>query len=192
VRPKDLALIALFAALTAALGLTPLIPLPMLGVTFALQTLGMLLAGGVLGARRAAWSMLLLILLVAIGLPVLTGGQGGLGKLVGPTAGFIWSWPLGALLVGWLIEKWWATLSFTKALIATGLGSVALYILGQTWLAICLHIPVRTAIWSWVIYLPGDILKSILAAVVIVTVKRAYPLITARPAKTTRLSKTSR
>ncbi|MCL2482974.1 MAG: biotin transporter BioY [Propionibacteriaceae bacterium] len=191
-RPKDLALIALFAALTAALGLTPLIPLPMLGVTFALQTLGMLLAGGVLGARRAAWSMLLLILLVAIGLPVLTGGQGGLGKLVGPTAGFIWSWPLGALLVGWLIEKWWATLSFTKALIATGLGSVALYILGQTWLAICLHIPVRTAIWSWVIYLPGDILKSILAAVVIVTVKRAYPLITARPAKTTRLSKTSR
>ncbi|MCL2470535.1 MAG: biotin transporter BioY [Propionibacteriaceae bacterium] len=191
-RPKDLALIALFAALTAALGLTPVIPLPMIGVTFALQTLGMLLAGGVLGARRAAWSMLLLILLVAIGLPVLTGGQGGLGKLVGPTAGFIWSWPLGALLVGWLIEKWWTTLTFAKALTASLLGSVCLYILGQTWLAISLHIPLRTALWSWVIYLPGDIVKSILAAVVIVTVKRAYPLITPRPGTPASPSKQAR
>ena len=175
---KDIALIALFAALTCALGFTPLIPLPFVGITFALQTLGMLLAGGIIGAKRGALAMLLVMVLVAIGLPVLTGGQGGLAKFVGPTAGFIWSWPIGALLVGALIEHWWVKLTFLKALVATVLGSLSLYVLGQTWLAISMSIPFRTAVWSWVAYLPGDIVKSVVAAGVIVTVKRAYPLIT--------------
>lgn len=176
-KARDLALIALFAGLTAALGLTPVIPLPILGITFALQTLGMLLAGGVLGAKRAALAMLLVLALVAIGLPVLTGGQGGLGKFVGPTAGFIWSWPLGGLIVGALIERWWTTLTFLTAFIAALLGSVSLYLLGHTWLSVSLGIPVDTAMWTWVLYLPGDILKSILAGVIIVSVKKAYPLI---------------
>lgn len=178
--PKDLALIALFAALTAVLGLSPIIPLPILGITIAIQTLGMLLAGGIIGAKRAGLAMLLVIVLVVIGLPILTGGQSGLGKLVGPTAGFIWSWPLGAVVVGILVETWWNKLSFLKALITAILGSISLYPLGHTWLAISMGIPLRTAIWSWVIYLPADIIKSIIAALVIVTAKKAYPLITPR------------
>ena len=179
-RTKDIALIALFAALTAALGFTPIIPLPFTTITFALQTLGMLLAGGIIGAKRGVLAMLLVLLLVALGLPVLTGGQGGLGKFVGPTAGFIWSWPIGAFLVGLLIEHWWAKLTFLKALVATLIGSVSLYPLGQTWLVIAGVFPARAGIWSWVVYLPGDIAKSIVAALVIVTVKKAYPLITPR------------
>ena len=179
-RAKDIALIALFAALTCALGLTPLIPLPFVTITFALQTLGMLLAGGIIGAKRGALAMLLVMALVAIGLPVLTGGQGGLGKFAGPTAGFIWSWPIGAFLVGLLIERWWVKLTFLKALVATLIGSVSLYVLGQTWLAVSISMPFSTAIWSWVAYLPGDVVKSVVAAGVIVTVKRAYPLITPR------------
>ncbi|MCL2736709.1 MAG: biotin transporter BioY [Propionibacteriaceae bacterium] len=179
-RPKDIALIALFAALTCTLGLTPLIPLPLIGATFALQTLGMLLAGGILGARRATASMALVIALVAIGLPVLTGGQGGLGKLVGPTAGFIWSWPIGACLTGLMIQHWWEKLTPARAFVAAIIGSVSLYVLGHSWLAFSLHVPWSVAWWSWVVYLPGDIVKSLLAAVVIVTVKKAYPLITPR------------
>jgi len=179
-RTKDIALIALFAALTCALGFTPLIPLPFGGITFALQTLGMLLAGGIIGAKRGALAMLLVLLLVAIGLPVLTGGQGGLAKFVGPTAGFIWSWPIGALLVGILIEHWWTKLTFVKALVATILGSISLYVLGQGWLIVSKIVPAKVGIWSWVAYLPGDIAKSIVAAAVIVTVKKAYPLITPR------------
>jgi biotin transport system substrate-specific component len=182
-RPKDLALIALFAALTAILGFCPIIPLPILGVTFALQTLGMLLAGGCIGGRRAAIAMGLVIALVAIGLPVLTGGQGGLGKLIGPTAGFIWSWPVGALIVGVLVELWWTKLSFPKALAACLAGSAAVYPLGQIWLAFSVGMPASTAVWAWVVYLPGDIAKSILAAIVILTVKKAYPLITPRTPK---------
>ncbi|MDR2975216.1 MAG: biotin transporter BioY [Propionibacteriaceae bacterium] len=179
-RSKDIALIALFAALTCVLGLTPVIPLPVLGVTFSLQTLGMILAGVVLGAKRGALAMLLVIVLVAIGLPVLTGGQGGIAKLVGPTAGFVWSWPIGALIAGGLVERWWAHLNLAKALVAALLGSLSLYVLGQVWLAWSLHIPASVASWSWLVYVPGDLVKSIVAALVAVTVKKAYPLITAR------------
>jgi len=184
VSPKDLGLVALFAALTCILGLAPVIPLPLVAITFALQTLGVILAGGVIGARRGATAMALVILLVALGLPVLTGGQGGLGKLVGPTAGFIWSYPLGAFITGWLVERWWAKLTIIKAIAAAVLGSVSLYVLGQTWLAITMGIPTTTAAWAWVAYLPGDLAKSALAGFVIVTVRRAYPLISPRQGRT--------
>lgn len=180
-RARDLALIALFAALTAALGLTPVIPLPILGVTLSIQTLGVLLAGGVLGAKRGAIAMLLVILLVAIGLPVLTGGQGGFGKLIGPTAGFIWSWPLGALIVGALTQRWWAKLTPITAFVAAVAGSLSLYPLGQVWLAIALGLAPRLAAWSWIVYLPGDLVKSVLAAMIMLAVKKAYPLIPTRP-----------
>ena len=185
-RTKDIALIALFAALTCALGFTPLIPLPFVTITFALQTLGILLAGGIIGAKRGALAMLLVLLLVALGLPVLTGGQGGLGKFVGPTAGFIWSWPIGAFLVGILVEHWWNKLTFVKTLIATLIGSVSLYPLGQGWLIASGTIPFSVGVWSWVAYLPGDIAKSIVAAAVIITVKKAYPLITPRSKPSTK------
>jgi biotin transport system substrate-specific component len=184
-RPKDIALIALFAALTCVLGMTPVIPLPLIGVTFALQTLGMILAGGVIGAKRGALAMALVILLVAIGLPVLTGGQGGLGKLIGPTAGFIWSWPLGAFITGWLVERWWAKLNVVKAFVAAVAGSLSIYVLGQIWLAVTTGMAPLTAAWSWIVYTPGDLIKSAVAAGVIITVKKAYPLINPRPVQAT-------
>ncbi len=175
---RDIALIALFAALTCALGLTPAIPLPFVGITFSLQTLGMVLAGAVIGSRRGAIAMLLVIVLAAIGLPVLTGGQGGLGKLIGPTAGFIWSWPLGAFLTGRIVEAWWRKLTVLRALVGTIAGSLSIYVLGQAWLAWSTGLPVRVASWSWVVYVPGDLIKAIAAALIAVTVKKAYPLIT--------------
>lgn len=183
-RAKDLALIALFAALTALMGMSPVIPLPVVGITISIQTLGMLLAGGVIGSKRGASSMLLIIVLVAVGLPVLTGAQGGFAKLIGPTAGFIWSWPIGAFVVGLLVERMWNKLNYLKALVATVAGSVSLYVLGQTWLAISTSMPFKTAWWSWVAYLPADLIKSVIAAGIIVAVKKAYPLITPKAPKT--------
>ncbi|MCL1907673.1 MAG: biotin transporter BioY [Propionibacteriaceae bacterium] len=177
---RNLGLIAIFAALTCFLGLTPMILLPIIAITISVQTLGMLLAGGIIGAKRGALAMGVVILLVALGLPVLTGAQGGFHKLFGPTAGFIWSWPLGAFLVGLLIERWWEKLSFLRALVACILGSVSIYLLGHSWLAFTTGIPWDIAWWSWVLYLPGDLIKSLLAAFLIVTVKRAYPLLSPR------------
>ena len=71
--------VALFAALVAVLGLVPQIALPG-GVPVTAQSLGIMLCGTVLGARRGALAVGLFLLLVALGLPILTGGRGGLGS----------------------------------------------------------------------------------------------------------------
>ena len=78
-KTRDLAYIALFAALTAVLGLVPTIPIGPVPIT--VQNLGLMLAGSILGARRGLLSQLLFLVLVAVGLPVL-GGSGGLVCLV--------------------------------------------------------------------------------------------------------------
>ena len=83
-KTKDLAYIALFAAITAVLGLVPAIQVGPVPITA--QTLGVMLAGAILGARRGFLSQLLFLVLVAIGLPLLASGAGGLAVFAGPTA----------------------------------------------------------------------------------------------------------
>ncbi|MEL6321465.1 MAG: biotin transporter BioY, partial [Cyanobacteria bacterium J06626_14] len=72
---RDLVYIAVFAALVAALGLIPPIPLPFIPVPITAQSLGVMLAGAILGARRGACALLLFLVLVAIGFPLLSGGR---------------------------------------------------------------------------------------------------------------------
>ena len=76
---RDIARIAVFAALIAALGLVSAIPIPGLPVPVTTQTLGVMLAGAVLGPRRGAAAVAVFLLLVFIGLPLLSGGRGGAG-----------------------------------------------------------------------------------------------------------------
>ena len=75
---RDLAQIAVFAALSAALGLPGALSLGAVAVPLTFQTLGVMLAGAVLGARKGFLAVLLLLVLAAAGLPLLSGGRGGL------------------------------------------------------------------------------------------------------------------
>jgi biotin transport system substrate-specific component len=102
---KDIAYIALFAALTAALAVFPPITIPGINVPITAQTLGVMLAGSILGARRGGLSLLLFLGLVAAGLPVLAGGRGGLSVFAGPTAGFLGAWPPAAFVIVALVER---------------------------------------------------------------------------------------
>ena len=102
---KDDVHIALFAALTATLGLVPALALSVTGVPITAQSMGAMLAGSVLGARRGALSQLLFLALVAIGLPLLAGGRGGLGVFLGPSAGFLLGWVPAAAGIGFLFER---------------------------------------------------------------------------------------
>lgn len=77
-KTRDLVLISLFAAIIIALGLLPPITLGFIPVPITAQSLGVMLAGVVLGAKRGTLAVLLTILIAAIGLPVLSGGRGGL------------------------------------------------------------------------------------------------------------------
>ena len=102
---RDLALIAIFAGIVAALGLIPALYPFGAAVPITAQSLGVMLAGAVLGARRGALALLVLLALVAVGLPLLAGGRGGLGVFFTPAVGYLVGFPVAAFVVGWLTEK---------------------------------------------------------------------------------------
>ena len=97
---RDIVLVALFAAIIIVLGLLPPLTLGFIPVPITAQSLGVMLAGCILGAKRGAAAVLLVVLLVAIGLPVLSGGRGGLAVFAGPTAGYLIGWVFGAFVTG--------------------------------------------------------------------------------------------
>ena len=76
--------VAVFAAMIAAMGLVPPITLGVIPVPITLQTLGVMLAGAMLGPWRGSLASLVVIVLSVAGLPLLAGGRGGLGVLLGP------------------------------------------------------------------------------------------------------------
>lgn len=179
---RDLVLVALFAAIIVAMGLMPPITLGFLPVPITLQTLGVMLAGVMLGPVRGGLAAALVVLLVIIGLPVLAGGRGGFGVVLGPTGGFLIGWIPGAILTGWI------TLRFTRAgawdgrdlavafaaCIAGGIG--AIYALGIPWLAFVTEMGLARAAIGSAAFLPGDTLKAIVAVLVARGVQRAYPM----------------
>ena len=88
-KTKEMMYVSLFTAIVAALGILPPVTLPFIPVPITAQTLGVMLAGTVLGARLGGLSLLVFLLLVLAGAPVLSGGRGGLGVIFGPSGGFI-------------------------------------------------------------------------------------------------------
>jgi biotin transport system substrate-specific component len=175
---RDLVYVAVFAALVAALGLIPPIPLPFIPVPITAQTLGVMLAGSLLGARRGAFALVLFLGLVSVGLPVLSGGRGGFGVFLSPSGGFLIGFPLGAFTVGWLVERWWKRLNIGLALVATAIGGiVVIYTLGIPWLAMMGQISLSRAAVGSLVFIPGDLVKAVIAAIATVNVRRSYPLI---------------
>ena len=174
---KDLAYIALFAAVTAVLGLVPAISVGPVPITA--QTLGVMLAGAVLGARRGFLSQLLFLVLVAIGLPLLASGTGGLAVFAGPTAGYLISWPIAAFVVGWLTERFWSRYNLAWGVLANVVGGiVVIYAIGVPVLAVVANLSPTAAIVSGALpFLIGDAIKAVLAAAIAVQVRRSYPVI---------------
>jgi len=175
---KDIVLIALFAAIMAALGIFPPITLPVVAVPITAQSLGVMLAGGVLGAKRGALAMALFLVLVAIGLPLLSGGRGGFGILLGPSGGFLVGWIVAAYAIGLMVERYWLKLGYISTFLICGLGGIVLlYLIGVPWVAFAAKISVLAAATGSLPFIPGDILKAVIASGVIVTVSRSYPVI---------------
>ena len=175
---RDLVYIALFAAIVAALALVPPIPVPLVPVPITAQTLGVMLAGSILGARRAALAMLTFTVLVAAGLPLLAGGRGGLATILGPTGGFLLAWWLGAAVIGWLVERRWARITWLEMFLINALGGiVVIYLVGIPWLSVFANISLAEAATGSAAFVPGDLIKAALAATIAMTLKRSYPLI---------------
>lgn len=178
---RDIVYIALFAALLAALGMFPPIFLPLLSVPITAQTLGVMLAGSVLGARRGGLAVLLFLVLVAAGVPILAGGRGGFGVFLGPSGGFLLAWPVCAFAIGFMVERTWRRLSYINAFVINAIGGVFLmYAFGVPWAAFSAEIGLWNAFMGSMAFVPGDIIKAVIAAYVAVALKRAYPIIGAR------------
>lgn len=93
-----LAAVVGFALLTA---MCARVSIPMVPVPMTLQSFAVLLAGAVLGGGWGAAAALLYLVLAALGLPVLADGGGGLEPFAGPTAGYLFAFPIAALIAGW-------------------------------------------------------------------------------------------
>ncbi|AMB58074.1 biotin transporter BioY [Microterricola viridarii] len=173
---RDLASIATFAALIAALGLPGSLYIGAAAVPITFQTLGVMLAGAILGARNGFLAVLLLEVLVAAGLPLLSGGRGGIGVFLGPTGGYLVGWLLGALVIGWFTARLLPRYPLWAALGATALGGiVAIYLIGVPWLAVSTGTPLLVAFTGGLVFLPGDILKVVVTVLVAKQVHRAWP-----------------
>jgi biotin transport system substrate-specific component len=168
----------MFAAILAALGLLPPIPLGFIPVPITAQTLGVMLSGAILGARRGGLAVVVFLILVALGMPLLSGGRGGFGVFLGPSGGFLVAFPIGAFVIGWIVERAWTRINVIWFLLANLLGGIGvIYAIGVPWLSTVSGLPLTEAAIGSAAFLPGDLIKAGLAAIVATAVRRAYPMI---------------
>ncbi|GAA3409627.1 biotin transporter BioY [Paenibacillus hodogayensis] len=174
---KGIVFSALFGALTVAMSFVH-IRLGISPVPITLENLAIMMAGAVLGAFYGFFSIGVVVLFLALGLPLLH-GQGGLGLLLGPTGGFIWMFPVSALLIGWGVSKikgnGWA--SYVAVFLVIELfGSLLLYVTGVPWLAHKLNKSFAYAMSVGCYpFLIGDALKAVAATLIVMPVRRMFP-----------------
>lgn len=160
-RTYMLAMVAVMTAVTCvlapmsiAIGAVP-ITLTNLVVYFSLYLLGW---------KRGTLSVLVYILIGMIGLPVFSGFSGGLGKLAGPTGGYILGFLAIAVVAGWVIDH---TRSRVLQLGGMILGTAVCYALGTAWFCFLTHNTLQAALWTCVIpFIPFDLGKMVAAMVV--------------------------
>jgi biotin transport system substrate-specific component len=179
-KTTEIVMISLFAALTAV-GAFIRIPLPY--VPFTLQTLMVMLAGSILGSRLAALSQLLYLAIGLLGLPIFAQG-GGPGYILQPSFGFLVGFIAGAYLIGRMVEGV-EKLSFPRVLTALILGQVAIHAFGIAYLYFNLNFIIHkpTSFFTTIkigllVFIPGDILKTFVAMLVVAPIRQRLMAIT--------------
>lgn len=164
---------AMFGALTAvgALIVIPLQPVPV-----SLQTFFTFLAGTLLGGYAGALSQIIYILLGIIGIPVFAGGQAGIGVLLGPAGGYLFGFIVGAFVIGKIIETR-KDAGFVWVLVALLIGDLIIYAVGTVQLSLVARLsPMKALLTGVVPFLPGDLVKILLAAFLSIKLRRYFPL----------------
>ncbi len=171
---KSVTQIALFAALIAILGLIPKIDL-ISGVPITAQSLGIMLCGTVLGARRGALAVLLFLGLVAVGLPLLSGGRGGLGVFAGPSVGYLIGFPIAAYVAGWVVQLWQADVGIAAFAGAALGGVIVLNVIGVMGMSVMLGKTLPEAALLAAPFLVGDSIKAVLTGLITAAISRSRP-----------------
>jgi biotin transport system substrate-specific component len=153
---------SLMAALMAAGAyiLVPIGPVPIV-----LQNMFVFLAGVLLGSRWGLASVALYLLAGICGLPVFAGGTGGIGRILGPTGGFLLGYLPVVFLIGFITERLPRRLVWDAA--AMTAGAISLYACGLPWLKAVTGMPFAKVLMVGMYpFLPGDALKIAAAALI--------------------------
>ena len=148
-------------------------------VPYTLQTMFMLMAGIVLGVRYAPLSQVIYLLLGLFGLPVFTGGKGGMTALMSPTFGFLLGFVLGAWLTALLYEKLPVKSDLARGLVSTIVGAVVIYLPGILYFYFLQNVIVGKAMGLakiagfMVPFFVPDLGKAVAAAVIGVIARKA-------------------
>jgi len=153
---------SLFAALMAA---GAYMAIPIGPVPIVLQNMFVFLSGLLLGSRWGLTSVAVYLLAGIVGLPVFAGGTGGIGRIFGPTGGFLIGYLPVVFLVGRMAERLPRRMVWDVAAMAAG--AMVLYACGVSWLAAVTGLPPAKALaLGMVPFLPGDALKIAAAALI--------------------------
>ncbi len=169
---KTLTQCAVFSAIISILSVIT-IPIGIIPVTLGL--FGIMLAAIILGCRRSVLSVLIFILIGAVGIPVFSGFKGGPQVLTGPTGGYITSYIFVSMFIGFISDKVKSNgiLSAVILFLACCFGTVICYTLGTLQFMAISGNDIKTALAKCVtIFIPFDILKSVMAAFIGTAVKK--------------------
>lgn len=157
-------LCAIFAAVIAILAQIT-IPIPFTVVPITMQVFAIILTGIILGARLGSFTVLIYILLGAVGAPVFVQFKGGFQTLIGPTGGYLIAYPITAAIIGYFSYKY--KKNYLMIFLGGVLGLAVCYSIGTTQLMFVANLTPRAALMAGVIpFVPLDILKLILAIIV--------------------------
>ena len=148
---------------TAILALSSYIEVPMIPVPITMQTFAVTLIGALYGWRLGAATVAAWLVEGAVGLPVLAGGAAGAHHFVGPTAGYLFAFPVVAALTGWLAERGWNGARPGLAFVAMAFGNLLCLAIGAAWLAVGIGLD-QAIEFGVVPFLIGAFLKSALGA----------------------------
>ncbi len=157
------------ALFTAIMIICSQITIPTGLVPFSMSIFAIYLTGLTLERNQAVIAIVVYILLGIVGLPVFAGFGSGIGKIMGPTGGFIIAYPIMAFIVS-AVAKNGKLISHITAL---ALSTIVCYVLGTLWYAYVLGVEIQTALLTVALpYIPFDILKYLVAYVVAKSVKK--------------------
>lgn len=173
---RDIVAVALFAAFIAVLGLFPAIPVPVIPVPITAQLLGIILSGAILGAKRGFAACLLFLILVAAGLPLLSGGRGGISVFFAPTSGYLISFPFTAAFIGYFFHVFRKQLTPAKQILIMMAGVFCIdHLFGIVWLTLMSGLDFSKAFIGDLIFIPGDMVKIVLAYLIASRLRKALP-----------------
>lgn len=160
---KGLVYASLFGALTAA-GAFIVIPIPPVPITA--QTFFLNIAAILLGGPLGAISQFIYVMLGVVGVPVFAGGKAGLGVIFGPTGGYLLGFIIAAFVIG-SVNKMKKSAGIFWHIFSMLIGMLIIYLLGSLQLSLVAKMSFHKAVAVGVLpFIPGDIIKIMLAAII--------------------------